>query len=139
MTAHYRPTVIPVVPVAPVSPVPPFTSVTPTPPVAPVSPAAPVTSVTPIPPVAPVSPAAPVTSVTSTPPATPVSPVAPEIPMTPPVESGEKEDIQGKEQTGKMSIKLPNTGTKEYTNLVSFGLFGVMSLVYLITRKRKKE
>ena len=157
VTAHYRPTVIPVVPVAPVSPVPPFTSVTPTPPVAPaspaapvtsvtptppvapVSPAAPVTSVTPIPPVAPVSPATPVTSVTPTPPATPVSPVAPEIPMTPPVESGEKEDIQGKEQTGKTSIKLPNTGTKEYTSLVSFGLFGVMSLVYLITRKRKKE
>ena len=121
VTAHYRPTVTPVVPVAPVSPVPPFTSVTPTPPVAPASPATPVTSVTP------------------TPPATPVSPVAPEIPMTPPVESGEKEDIQGKEQTGKTSIKLPNTGTKEYTSLVSFGLFGVMSLVYLITRKRKKE
>ena len=121
VTAHYRPTVTPVVPVAPVSPVPPFTSVTPTPPVAPASPATPVTSVTP------------------TPPATPVSPVAPEIPMTPPIESGEKEDIQGKEQTGKTSIKLPNTGTKEYTSLVSFGLFGVMSLVYLITRKRKKE
>ena len=137
--AHYRPTVTPVVPVAPVSPVPPFTSVTPTPPVAPASPATPVTSVTPTPPVAPVSPATPVTSVTPTPPATPVSPVAPEIPMTPPIESGEKEDIQGKEQTGKTSIKLPNTGTKEYTSLVSFGLFGVMSLVYLITRKRKKE
>ena len=157
VTAHSRPTVTPVVPVAPVSPVPPFTSVTPTPPVAPASPATPVTSVTPTPPVAPVSPATPVTSVTPTPPetpvspatpvtsvtptppATPVSPVAPEIPMTPPIESGEKEDIQGKEQTGKTSIKLPNTGTKEYTSLVSFGLFGVMSLVYLITRKRKKE